>query len=135
MKLQFKLVMILTIFIFAILTGCNNINKGSSSNSFLDKIDLTMTDHTSSKNNKVHTYKVNIIDTSGKAVDVDSIKIKMTMKSMNHHTEGTMKRIDKGIYELKIELPMEGKWNQEITLNKGEYARIVKGNSIHFYKK
>ncbi len=44
---------------------------------------------------------------------------------MNHHVEASMKKINKGIYEVSLELPMEGTWSKQITLKKGKNERKV----------
>ncbi|WP_268895661.1 FixH family protein [Gottfriedia acidiceleris] len=77
--------------------------------------------------NKNHTYvyQVNLVNSDGKEVDVDSVNFKMEMKSMNHHVEASMKKINKGIYEVSLELPMEGTWSKQITLKKGKNERKV----------
>jgi hypothetical protein len=48
----------------------------------------------------------------------------MNMKMMNHPIEGTMKEVDKGLYELELPLAMAGEWyvNVIVTIEGEEFV-------------
>ncbi|PEL13077.1 FixH family protein [Bacillus sp. AFS017336] len=117
-------IFILLICSVLIFSSCGK-NTELKSNSFLDKIQLTMNEKKSNNNNQTHVYQVNLVNSEGKEIDVDSVHFKMEMKSMNHHVEARMKKITNGVYEVSIELPMEGTWSKEVTLIKGKNQREI----------
>ncbi|WP_180232923.1 FixH family protein [Bacillus sp. AFS055030] len=105
-------------------SGCGKKAEIKSS-PFLDHIQLSINEKKLTNKKQTHVYLVNLVDTDGNEVDVDSVYFKMEMKSMNHHVEASMKKINKGIYEVSLELPMEGTWSKQITLIKGKNERKV----------
>ena len=84
-----------------------------------------MNEQKSTKNKFLHTYQVNLVNTNGSFIDVESVKLKLEMKSMNHHVNEKMKKVKNGVYEVKLELPMEGNWVKQVTLKQGKNERII----------
>ncbi|CCQ93439.1 exported hypothetical protein [[Clostridium] ultunense Esp] len=76
---------------------------------------------------KVYTVK---LTENGSPVDVDKVYFYMNMKGMHHPAEGTMKRVDQGVYQLALPLAMPGEWYGEVTLYKGNEERKVEGFTI-----
>ncbi|WP_088040737.1 FixH family protein [Bacillus sp. EAC] len=113
-----------------IITGCSKKEEVKSS-PFLDKINVSLTDLKSTKNKDKHTYQVKLVNRNGEKVDVDSVKLNLQMKSMNHHSEGVMKRKESGLYEVQLELPMDGTWSKQVVLKNDKNERKVnlRGNS------
>lgn len=113
--------------VFCILLVCSGCGKKAEikSSPFLDHIQLSVNEKSLTNKNNTHVYQVSLVNSDGKEVDVDSVNFKMEMKSMNHHVEASMKKINKGIYEVSLELPMEGTWSKQITLKKGKNERKV----------
>lgn len=117
-------IILLLICILLILTGCGKKAEMKSS-PFLDNIHLSINEKKLTNKAHTHVYRVNLVNSDGKEVEVDSVNFKMEMKNMNHHVESNMKQISKGVYEVSIELPMEGTWSKQVTLIKGKYERKV----------
>ncbi|MEH7347690.1 FixH family protein [Gottfriedia acidiceleris] len=110
--------------ILLVCSGCGKKAEFKSS-PFLDQIQLSINEKKLTNKDQTHVYQVNLVNSDGKEVDVDSVNFKMEMKSMNHHVEASMKKINTGIYEVSLELPMEGTWSKQITLKKGKNERKV----------
>lgn len=77
------------------------------------------------------TYTVRVSTKNKQPFDPDQVYLYLNMERMNHPTEGTMKRIDEGIYELDLPLAMAGEWYAEITLSVDEQTRTYEGFSVH----
>lgn len=73
------------------------------------------------------TYIVKLGDASGKPIDVEKVYLYMNMKMMNHPTEGTMKRVDTGTYQLDLPLAMAGEWYANVTISEGGQQREIEG--------
>lgn len=116
--------LLLGCFLLISLVGCNK-KAVSESNSYLDALNPKITEIETSKNKKLHTYELILLNSNGEKVDVDSVFLKLEMKSMNHYSKGKMKKIDKGVYEVELELPMDGIWSKQITLTSGKYERLI----------
>ncbi len=121
---KFFYIFIIMLCILLVCSGCGK-KAEVKSNPFLDHIQLSINEKKLTNKNHTHLYQVNLVDLNGKEVDVDSINFKMEMKSMNHHVEASMKKINTGLYEVSLELPMEGTWSKQITLKKGKNERKV----------
>lgn len=121
---KFFYIFITMLCILLVCSGCGKKAEVKSS-PFLDHIKFSINEKKLTNKNHTHVYQVNLVDSDGKEVDVDSINFKMEMKSMNHHVEASMKKINTGIYEVSLELPMEGTWSKQITLKKGKNVRKV----------
>ncbi|MES9685153.1 FixH family protein [Gottfriedia acidiceleris] len=121
---KFFYIFITMLCILLVCSGCGKKAEVKSS-PFLDHIQLSINEKKLTNKNHTNVYQVNLVDSEGKEVDVDSINFKMEMKSMNHHVEASMKKINTGIYEVSLELPMEGTWSKQITLKKGKNERRV----------
>ncbi|UPM56229.1 FixH family protein [Gottfriedia acidiceleris] len=117
-------IFITILFILLVCSGCGKKAEITSS-PFLDHIQLSINEKKLTNKNHTHVYLVNLVNSDGKEVDVDSVNFKMEMKNMNHHVEANMKKINTGIYEVSLELPMEGTWSKQITLKKGKNERKV----------
>lgn len=117
----------LSFFIICIALTCMGCGKKEEiqSSPFLDNIQLTLNEKQSTVKNHTHIYLVNLVNKNGESVDVDSINLKMEMKTMNHHVEEKMNKIKKGEYEVKLELPMEGTWSKQIILKEGNKERKI----------
>lgn len=76
---------------------------------------------------KAYTVK---LTRNGAPVDVDKVYYYMNMKGMHHPAEGTMKRVEKGVYRIELPLAMPGEWQAEITLYQGSETRKVEGFTI-----
>ncbi|MET3193672.1 FixH family protein [Gottfriedia sp. OAE603] len=123
-----KKYIIYPLLLVTILSGCGQ-SKEPVSNKFLDSINIELSDEPTSKNSE-HTYQVSLTNSKNELVNVDSVEIILTMKSMNHKAEGKLKKTSKGVYKGKIELPMDGSWSKTIVLNQGEHTRKVNGTLI-----
>ncbi|MEH6938917.1 FixH family protein [Bacillus sp. JJ664] len=123
-----KKYIILPLLIVMILSGCGK-SKEAVSNKYLDSINVALLDEPTSINAE-HTYQVSLTDPKNELVNVDSVEVILTMKSMNHKAEGKLKKTSKGVYKGKIKLPMDGSWSKIIVLNKGEHTRKVSGSFI-----
>ncbi|MEE6451005.1 FixH family protein [Gottfriedia acidiceleris] len=121
---KFFYIFITMLCILLVCSGCGK-KVEVKSNPFLDHIQLSIYEKKLTNTNHTHVYQVNLVDSNGKEVDVDSIHFKMEMKSMNHHVQASMKKINTGLYEVSLELPMEGTWSKQITLKKGKNERKV----------
>ncbi|XRG80610.1 FixH family protein [Rossellomorea sp. GAMAL-10_SWC] len=121
---KFFYIFITMLCILLVCSGCGKKAEVKSS-PFLDHIQFSINEEILRNKNHTHVYLVNLVDSDGKEVDVDSINFKVEMKSMNHHVEASMKKINTGIYEVRLELPMEGTWSKQITLKKGKNVRKV----------
>ncbi|MDY0323493.1 MAG: FixH family protein [Candidatus Carbobacillus sp.] len=75
-------------------------------------------------------YRVEIRDASGKPVDVDKVYYFMNMEGMHHPTEGTMRHIGPGTYELFLPLAMGGEWYAEITVDVGGQSHTFTGYHV-----
>lgn len=67
---------------------------------------------------------------NGSPVDVDKVYYYMNMKGMHHPAEGTMKKVETGVYKVDLPLAMPGEWYAEITLTKGSESRKVEGFTV-----
>jgi hypothetical protein len=121
---KFFYIFITMLFILLVCSGCGKKAEINSS-PFLDHIQLSINEEKLTNKDHTHVYQVNLVDSDGKEVDVDSINFKMEMKSMNHHVEASMKKINTGRYEVSLELPMEGTWSKQIIIKKGKNERKV----------
>ncbi|WP_180242463.1 FixH family protein [Bacillus sp. AFS029533] len=121
---KFFYIFITMLCILLICSGCGKKAEIKSS-PFLDHIQLSINEKRLTNKKHTHVYQVNLVDSDGKEVDVDSINFKMEMKSMNHHVEASMKKINTGRYEVSLELPMEGTWSKQIIIKKGKNERKV----------
>ena len=106
---------------------CSACGKKDETNSspFLDSIQVTIKEKKLINKSHIHVYQVILVNEKGKEVEVGSVNFKTEMKSMNHHVEAKMKKISIGVYEVSIELPMEGTWSKQIKLIEGENERII----------
>lgn len=123
-----KKYIILPILLVSILSGCGK-SEEAVSNKFLDNISVALTDEPTSKNSE-HSYEVSLTNIKNERVNVDTVEIILTMKSMNHKAEGKLKKTSKGVYKGTIKLPMDGSWSKTIVLNQGEHTRKVNGTLI-----
>lgn len=123
-----KKFIIFPLLIVAILSGCGK-QEEAVSNKYLDNITVALSDEPTSKKSE-HTYQVSLTNAKNELVDVDSVEMILTMKSMNHKAEGTLKKTSKGVYKGNIELPMDGAWSKTIVLHQGEHIRKVNGTFI-----
>lgn len=82
--------------ILLVCSGCGKKAEFKSS-PFLDQIQLSINEKKFTNKDQTHVYQVNLVNSDGKEVDVDSVNFKMEMKSMNHHVEASMKKINTGI--------------------------------------
>jgi nitrogen fixation protein FixH len=123
MKKEYYISLLVICFVL-IISGCGKKEEIKSS-PFLNKIKVTLTDQDSSKIKHLHTYQLTLVNSNGALVDVDNVKLNLKMKSMNHNVDGKMKKLRKGLYEVKLELPMEGAWIKEVTLQKGKNERKI----------
>lgn len=73
------------------------------------------------------TYTVELKDPKGNPFDADHVYLYMNMNMMNHPTEGTMKKVRPGTYELELPLAMAGEWYAHVTLTQGGVERKVEG--------
>ncbi|MFN7251716.1 MAG: hypothetical protein ACK4M9_13095 [Anaerobacillus sp.] len=116
-----KFNLFMTFFIIAMLViGC----ASSSSNSknvevkFLNEGQVLSTE-------SFNTYSVKLVNNKGDAIDAEKVYLYLNMKMMNHPIEGTMKRVDIGLYELELPLAMAGEWYANVTVT-------VEGETIEF---
>lgn len=123
-----KKYIILPVLLVSILSGCGK-SEEAVSNKFLDNITVALTDEPTSKNSE-HSYEVSLTNNKNERVNVDTVEIILTMKSMNHKAEGKLKKTSKGVYKGTIKLPMDGSWSKTIVLNQGEHTRKVNGTLI-----
>ncbi len=123
-----KKYIIFPLLIVTILSGCGK-SKESVSNKYLDGINVALSDEPTSKNSE-HTYQVFLTNPKNELVNVDSVEIILTMKSMNHKAEGKLKKNSKGVYKGLIKLPMDGSWSKTIVLHQGEHTRKINGTFI-----
>ncbi|WP_164984934.1 FixH family protein [Ammoniphilus sp. CFH 90114] len=72
-------------------------------------------------------YTVELKDKDGKAIDVEKVYLYMNMNMMNHPTEGTMKRVNPGTYQLELPLAMAGEWYAHVTITEAGVERKVEG--------
>lgn len=121
---KLKYIILLLICMLLVLTGCGK-KTDIKSSPFLDNIQLSINEKKLANKARTHVFRVNLVNSNGKEVEVDSVNFKMEMKNMNHHVESNMKKISKGVYEVSIELPMEGTWSKQVTLIKGKNERKV----------
>lgn len=115
--------LIFSIFIIAIflLTGCQQNNL---------QIELsTSSTFTAQQETTIHvTFK----DTKGNLIQVNHVNVKLEMTEMDHGDIFVkMNSSEKGTYEGKAELPMEGKWLATITYTyNGKQEKTLKEFTI-----
>ncbi|RXI98336.1 hypothetical protein DS745_18605 [Anaerobacillus alkaliphilus] len=111
-----KFNLFMTFFIMVmVVTGCSTSNPPAEVQvTFLD-------DGQTISTNDFHTYTVQIKNKDGLALDVESVYMFMNMKMMNHPIEGTMNKVDTGLYEIDLPLAMSGDWYVDVSVTyKGE---------------
>ncbi|MCK9861298.1 FixH family protein [Paenibacillus sp. ATY16] len=109
-----------------LLAGCSLGSKPSSS-PFLDDLTISMEDTPNTGDTTAHAYKLTIKDSTGSLVDVDLVRINMSMsmQGMNHKMKAQMERSALGEYKTKVYLPMNGDWRAIVSLKKDKHERKI----------
>lgn len=118
---RFSLVLIMMLlFIFA--TACGN-DDASGDTKKLDPTNFSVEFAGAQEvvpTGEFTKYTVTVKDSNGKTTSVDKVYLFMNMEGMHHPTEGTMKEVQTGVYELELPLAMEGEWYAEVTITVGD---------------
>jgi hypothetical protein len=110
-----KFNLFMTFFIIAMLViGCT-----SSSSNFNNVEVRFLNDGQVLSTEAFNTYTVKLVNNDGDAIDAEKVYLYMNMKMMNHPIEGTMKKVDKGLFELELPLAMAGDWYANVTVTIG----------------
>ncbi|NIK71895.1 FixH family protein [Paenibacillus sp. BK720] len=114
---------ILAMFVI-LMAGCSLGTKPSSS-PFLDDLTISIKDTPNTGDTTAHAYELQIKDSAGNLVDVDRVRINlsMSMQGMNHKMKDEMERTGHGIYYTKVYLPMNGDWKAIVSLKKDNHER------------
>lgn len=98
-----------------------------SSSPFLDDLSISMEDTPNKGDKTAHAYKMEIKNSAGELVDVDRVRIhlSMSMTGMNHKLKAEMERRGLGEYYSKVYLPMNGDWKAIISLKKDNHEREI----------
>ncbi|WP_336785815.1 FixH family protein [Paenibacillus sp. MMO-177] len=109
-----------------LLAGCSLGTKPSSS-PFLNDLTVSIEDTPNSGDTTAHEYKLEIKNSDGNLVDVDRVRIhlSMSMQGMNHKMKEQMERSGLGEYHTKVYLPMNGEWKAIISLKKDNHERKI----------
>ncbi|MBE3594821.1 MAG: FixH family protein [Candidatus Carbobacillus altaicus] len=134
---------VVVVFVFAfILAGCGTKeappsssppDTSSKSSENIDPATLAValkTDEPVYPTGEFKPYRVEIKDATGQPVDVDKVYYFMNMEGMHHPTEGTMRHIGPGSYELFLPLAMPGEWYAEITVEAGDKSHTFTGYHV-----
>ncbi|WP_336774298.1 FixH family protein [Paenibacillus sp. MMO-58] len=107
-----------------VLAGCST---KLSSSPFLDDLTIAIKDTPNSGDTTAHEYKMEIKDSAGNLVDVDHVRIhlSMSMHGMNHKMKEQMERSRLGEYRTKVYLPMNGDWKAIVSLKKDNHERKI----------
>ncbi|MCK9859638.1 FixH family protein [Paenibacillus sp. ATY16] len=107
-----------------LLAGCGT---KLSSSPFLDDLTVSIQDTPNSGDTTAHEYKMEIKDSAGNPVDVDRVRINlsMSMHGMNHKMKEQMERSGLGQYHTKVYLPMNGDWRAIVSLKKDNSERKI----------
>ncbi|WNF35831.1 FixH family protein [Bacillaceae bacterium IKA-2] len=98
---------------------------GCSSGSELKNLTVNFSDEANTVSTEgFHIYTVQISDKSGSSIDVDKVYLYMNMKMMNHPIEGTMNRVEEGLYQLELPLSMAGEWYANLTVTFDEDTKV-----------
>ncbi|MBE3597144.1 MAG: FixH family protein [Hydrogenibacillus sp.] len=79
---------------------------------------------------EAHPYRVVVTDQGGQRVDADRVYLFLNMEGMHHPTEGTMRRVGTGEYELRLPLAMPGEWYAEVTISAGGKEKTFTGYQV-----
>ncbi|MEH7403640.1 FixH family protein [Gottfriedia acidiceleris] len=121
--------LIILLLAVTIFYGCGKSEEAAVSNKYLDNIIVTLSDQPTSKDSE-HSYEVTLKNNENELVNVDSVEIILKMKSMNHKVDAKLKRVSKGVYKGKVELPMDGSWDKTIVLKQEKFVRKVNGVTL-----
>ncbi|MBT9282041.1 MAG: FixH family protein [Hydrogenibacillus schlegelii] len=87
-------------------------------------------------------FRVRVEDERGQPVDVEKVYLFTNMEGMHHPTEGTMRHVGPGTYELRLPLAMAGEWYAEVTVTAGGktktftgYTVRAEGKTVHAFMK
>lgn len=107
-----------------LLAGCGT---KLSSSPFLDDLTVSMKDIPNSGDTTAHEYRMEIKDSAGNLVDVDRVRINlsMSMHGMNHKMKEQMERSGLGEYVTKVYLPMNGDWKAIASIKKDNHERKI----------
>ncbi|MGO4106662.1 FixH family protein [Paenibacillus sp. YAF4_2] len=114
---------VIAIFII-MLAGCGS---KLSSSPFLDGLTVSIEDTPNSGDKTAHKYSLVIKDEAGNLIDVDRVRINlsMSMNGMNHKMKEQMERTGLGEYHTKVLLPMNGDWKAIVSLKKDNHERKI----------
>ncbi|GLX70714.1 FixH family protein [Paenibacillus glycanilyticus] len=116
-----------TIAMLVILLAVYSLGTKVSSSPFLDGLTVSIEDTPNKGDTTVHKYNLVIKDVAGNLVDVDRVRINlsMSMSGMNHKLKEQMERSGIGEYHTQVYLPMNGDWKAIVSLKKDDHERKI----------